>query len=104
MLAIRLATLIFAVGEMKMPFGLLNTIWPLAKRLPSTTVRLLPKTLLSAEEEESGCRKITDSLLPMLKLSQLMMILFVVWVTVREAPEVSILPAPEEIVPPFGRA
>ena len=104
MLAIKLATLILAGGEMKMPLGLLKTIWPLAARLPSTTVRLLPRTLFSAEEEESGCRKITDSLLPMLKLSQLMMILFVVWVTVREELEESILPAPEDIVPPCGRA
>ena len=102
-LAIKLATLILAVGEMKIPLGLLKTIWPLAARLPSTTVRLLPRTLFSAEEEESGCRKITDSLLPMLKLSQLMMILFVVWVTVREELEESILPAPEDIVPPCGR-
>ena len=104
MLAIKLATLIFAVGEMKIPLGLLKTICPLAARLPLTTVRLLPKTLLSAEEKESGCRKITDSLLPMLKLSQLMMIFFVVWVTVRDEPEVSIEPAPEDIVPPCGRA
>ena len=104
MLAIRLVTLIFAVGEMKIPFGLVKTICPLAKRLPSTTVRLLPKTLLSAEEVESGWRKITDSLLPILKLFQLIIILFVVWVTVKEEPEVSIVPAPEEIVPPCGRA
>ena len=89
---------------MKIPLGLLKMIWPLAARLPSTTVRLLPRTLLSAEEEESGCRKITDSLLPMLKLFQLMIIFFVVWITVREEPEVSILPAPEDIVPPSGRA
>mgnify|MGYP006447384489 FL=1 len=87
-----------------MPFGLLNTIRPLAKRLPSTTVRLLPKTLLSAADVESGWRKITDSLLPILKLFQLIVIFFVVWVTVKEEPEVSIVPTPEEIVPPCGRA
>ena len=87
-----------------MPLGLLNTIWPLAERLPSTTVRLVPKTLLSADEEESGWTKITDSLLPILKLSQLMMILLVVWVTVNEGPEVSIVPAPEVMAPPCGRA
>ena len=89
---------------MKMPLGLLNTICPFAERLPSTTVRLLPRILLRADEVESGCRKSTDSLLPILKLSQLMMILFVVCVTVKEEPEVSIEPAPEEMVPPCGRA
>ncbi len=67
-------------------------------------LRVMEGEFQAESAEDSGWTKITDSLFPMLKLSQLMMILLVVWVTVKEEPEVSIEPVPEAMVPPCGRA
>src|SRR3989304_3620117 len=86
------------------PLGFRTKTWPLALRLPRIELGSWPRTRLRAMDDALGWLKRTASLLPMLKLCQLMARFWVFWVMVVVAPAWAIVPAPVLVFPPVGSA
>ncbi len=102
--ATRPPTLTDAPLPNRMPFGLTRNTFPFAVKVPRMLDGSAPSTRLSATELLFGCKKLTASPLPILKLSQLSETFWLVCLMfMLEAPLV-IVASPEVTTPSVGRA
>src|SRR5688572_6208977 len=88
----------------RMPLGFTRNTLPLADRLPMMLEGSAPSTRLSATALLVGCTNCTASVLPMLKLCQLIATLGVDWLTVTLPGVVVIFALPADTAPSVGRA